>query len=44
VQLAEVSRLLGHSALRLTAADLYGHLLKPTAAKAARAMDTALNR
>lgn len=41
VQLAEVSKLLGHSEVRLTA-DLYSHLQKETAAKAARVMDAIL--
>jgi integrase len=43
VQLAEVSKLLGHSELRLTA-DLYSHLQQETAAKAARIMDGLLRR
>ncbi len=38
VQLAEVSMLLGHSELRVTS-DLYAHLAKQTAAKAAHHMD-----
>jgi len=38
VQLAEVSKPLGHTELRLTA-DLYSHLQRETAAKAARIMD-----
>jgi integrase len=38
VQLAEVSMLLGHSELRVTA-DLYSHLQRETAAKAAKHMD-----
>jgi len=38
VQIAEVSKLLGHSELRLTA-DLYAHLQQQTATKAARVMD-----
>ena len=38
VELVEVSMLLGHSELRTTA-DLYSHLQKQTAAKAARHMD-----
>jgi integrase len=38
VQLAEVSMLLGHSELRVTA-DLYSHLQQETAAKAATQMD-----
>jgi len=42
VQLAEVSKLLGHSALRLTA-DLYSHLQQQTAAKAAAIMDAVLS-
>jgi integrase len=41
VQLAEVSMLLGHSELRVTA-DLYSHLQQQTAAKAARHMDAIL--
>ena len=41
VELVEVSMLLGHSELRVTA-DLYGHMLKQTAAKAARRMDVML--
>lgn len=41
VQLAEVSLLLGHSELRVTA-DLYSHLQQQTAAKAARQMDALL--
>jgi integrase len=41
VELVEVSMLLGHSELRVTA-DLYSHLQKQTAAKAARHMDTLL--
>lgn len=43
VQLAEVSMLLGHSELRVTA-DLYSHLQKQTAAKAAHHMDTVLGQ
>jgi integrase len=43
VQLAEVSKLLGHSELRLTA-DLYSHLVKQTAVKAATIMDALLIR
>ena len=38
VQLVEVSMLLGHAELRTTA-DLYGHLVKQTAALAATKMD-----
>lgn len=38
VELVEVSMLLGHSELRVTA-DLYSHLQKQTAAKAAKHMD-----
>jgi integrase len=38
VELVEVSKLLGHSELRITS-DLYTHLVKETAAKAARLMD-----
>jgi integrase len=41
VELVEVSMLLGHSELRVTA-DLYAHLVKQTAAKAARRMDAVL--
>jgi integrase len=41
VELVEVSMLLGHSELRVTA-DLYSHLQKQTAAKAARHMDAVL--
>jgi integrase len=41
VQLAEVSLLLGHSELRTTS-DLYGHLVKQTAARAAGHMDAVL--
>ena len=41
VDLAEVSMLLGHSELRVTA-DFYAHLQKQTAAKAARKMDAIL--
>ena len=41
VQLAEVSMLLGHSELRVTA-GLYSHLQQQTAAKAARTMDVIL--
>ncbi len=41
VELVEVSMLLGHSELRVTA-DLYSHLQKQTAAKAARHMDAML--
>jgi integrase len=41
VELVEVGLLLGHSELRVTA-DLYSHLQKQTAAKAARHMDAAL--
>jgi integrase len=43
VELVEVSMLLGHSELRVTA-DLYSHLQKQTAAEAARQMDRVLNR
>ena len=38
VELVEVSMLLGHSELRVTA-DLYSHLQKQTAARAAQKMD-----
>ena len=41
VELVEVSMLLGHSELRVNA-DLYSHLQKQTAAKAARRMDAIL--
>ena len=41
VELVEVSMLLGHFELRATA-DLYTHLVKQTAAKAARRMDAVL--
>ena len=41
VELVEVSILLGHSELRVTA-DLYSHLQKQTAAKAATRMDSVL--
>lgn len=43
VELVEVSKLLGHSEVRLTA-DLYSHLVKQTAAKAARVMDGIFRR
>ena len=43
VELVEVSMLLGHSELRVTA-DLYSHLQKQTAARAARRMDAVLSR
>jgi integrase len=43
VELVEVSMLLGHSELRVTA-DLYTHLVKQTATKAARTMDAILHR
>lgn len=42
VELVEVSMLLGHSELRVTV-DLYTHLQKQTAARAARSMDALLN-
>jgi integrase len=42
VELVEVSLLLGHSELRVTA-DLYSHLQQQTAAKAARHMDAVLS-
>jgi site-specific recombinase XerD len=38
VELVEVSQLLGHADIRVTAADLYAHLQKQTAAKAATIM------
>ena len=41
VELIEVSQLLGHSELRVTS-DLYSHLQKQTAAKAATIMDDVL--
>src|SRR5690606_31533572 len=41
VQLAEVSLLLGHSDIRITA-DLYSHLVEQTASRAARHMDAVL--
>jgi integrase len=41
VELVEVSMLLGHSELRVTA-DLYSHLQQQTAARAARTMDAVL--
>ena len=41
VELVEVSMLLGHSELRVTA-DLYSHLQKQASAKAARRMDAVL--
>ena len=43
VQLAEVSMLLGHSELRITA-DLYKHVVKQTSSKAAQHMDAMLQR
>jgi integrase len=43
VELVEISKLLGHSEIRVTA-DLYAHLLNPTAAKAARIMNGLLAR
>ena len=42
VELVEISMLLGHSELRVTA-DVYGHLQQQTAAKAARHMDAMLS-
>lgn len=41
VELVEVSMLLGHSELRVTA-DLYTHLVKQTASKAAQRVDALL--
>jgi site-specific recombinase XerD len=41
VELVEVSMLLGHSELRVTA-DLYSHLQRQTAATAARHMEAVL--
>jgi integrase len=43
VELVEVSMLLGHSELRVTA-DLYSHLQKQTVAKAAKVMDAVFGR
>ena len=43
VELVEVSKLLGHSELRVTA-DIYAHLQKQTATKAARLTDALLTR
>jgi integrase len=43
VELVEVSMLLGHSELRVTA-DLYSHLQHQTAARAAQQMDAILKR
>jgi integrase len=43
VELVEVSKLLGHSDMRITG-TLYTHLVKQTAAKAARVMDAVLSR
>ena len=43
VELVQVSMLLGHSELRVTA-DLYSHLQQQTAATAARHMDSVLGR
>jgi integrase len=43
VELVEVSQLLGHSELRVTA-DLYAHLQRQTAARAAKVMDAVLGR
>ena len=43
VELVEVSQLLGHADIRVTA-DLYAHLQKETAAKAATIMDGVLGR
>jgi site-specific recombinase XerD len=40
-ELAEITLLLGHVEQRTTL-DLYAHLLRPTAAKAARTMDAVL--
>lgn len=42
VDIVAISKLLGHSELRVTA-DLYAHLQKQTAAKAASIMDAVLN-
>jgi len=41
VELVEVSMLLGHSELRVTA-DLYSHLQQQTAARAAKRMESVL--
>jgi len=43
VELVQVSQLLGHPELRVTA-DLYAHLQTQTAATAARVMDAVLSR
>ena len=43
VELVEVSKLLGHSDIRITG-NLYTHLVQQTAAKAARVMDSVLAR
>jgi len=43
VELVEVSKLLGHSDIRIIG-SLYTHLLKETAARAARVMDGILSR
>lgn len=43
VQLAEVSKVLGHSEVRVTS-DVYAHLQRETAATAARHMDALLQR
>jgi len=43
VQLAEISQLLGHSQLRLTA-DTYGHLQQQTASRAAQHLDRVLGK
>ena len=41
IELPQVTLLLGHSEMRITS-DLYAHLMKPTAARAARTMDSVL--
>jgi len=43
VELVEVSKLLGHTDIRITG-SLYIHLVKQTAAKSARVMDAVLSR
>jgi len=43
VELVEVSKLLGHSDIRITG-NLYTHLVQQTAMKAARVMDAVLGR
>jgi integrase len=43
LELVEVSKLLGHSDIRITG-NLYTHLLQQTATKAAKVMDAVLGR